>query len=416
MSESVTNSAGPVAAGTAPLAATGHEVRKYDFINALRGYAILLVIMCHSGYAILNLPYPVKKVTSAGWHGVQLFFLVSCVTLMMSWRSDERKNIASPLAFWTRRFFRIVPMYYLGAGFYFWADPPASGFHLKQLLASFFFINSWHPVLMPTVAGQWSVVPGGWSVGDEFTFYFLFPLMVLAVRNLRAAGIFLAVSIFAACVANTLGYNALFPSYGNPATANFIYFWLFNQLPVFALGTILYFTINRLRDSQGGAATAIRQWSWLLLPLCALLFVAIAEIPVLPQYFAIRPLHLLPNLMAMALLFAALSLVLALKPKNIVVNAPVCAMGEVSFSAYILHFFVIQSLEKALPVLTVESKGVAAIAAFLCFMSLVVLCTFIASKITYEAIEKPMIRLGARVANLVRLRNDARPAIEKSAA
>ena len=52
----------------------------------VRGYAILLVITCHETYWFPELPYPVHRVTVLGWHGVQLFFLASAVTLMMSWQ------------------------------------------------------------------------------------------------------------------------------------------------------------------------------------------------------------------------------------------------------------------------------------------------------------------------------------------
>src|ERR1700761_4987006 len=122
-----------------------HKTKKYPYIDALRGYAVLFVITCHTGGMFRNMPYPVKKLTNVGWHGVQLFFLISCVPLMMSWRSDERKGIASPQSFWARRFFRISPMYYLAALFYFFAEPPASGFDFGQMLASLVFVNAWHP-------------------------------------------------------------------------------------------------------------------------------------------------------------------------------------------------------------------------------------------------------------------------------
>jgi peptidoglycan/LPS O-acetylase OafA/YrhL len=77
-----------------------------------------------------ELPYPLKKLTNFGWHGVQLFFMMSCVTLMLSWRSDEARGIALKSAFWIRRFFRIAPMYYAAAALYFVIGMPPSGFDL----------------------------------------------------------------------------------------------------------------------------------------------------------------------------------------------------------------------------------------------------------------------------------------------
>src|ERR1700744_1896929 len=117
-----------------------HAAPKYPFIDALRGYAVLMVITCHAGSVFSDLPYPLKKLTNFGWHGVQLFFLMSCVTLLLSWHSDEAKGRTDPIAFWMRRFFRIAPLYYLAAAFYFWIDRPESGFDLGQMLASFAFV------------------------------------------------------------------------------------------------------------------------------------------------------------------------------------------------------------------------------------------------------------------------------------
>jgi len=132
-----------------------HAPPKYPFIDALRGYAVLMVITCHAGAAFPELPYPLKRVTNFGWHGVQMFFLMSCVTLLLSWQSDEAKGRTDVISFWLRRFFRIAPLYYLAAAFYFLIEPPAGGFDLGQLLACFTFINDWHPALVPTTADAW---------------------------------------------------------------------------------------------------------------------------------------------------------------------------------------------------------------------------------------------------------------------
>ena len=236
-----------------------HETTKYAFIDALRGYAVLLVITCHTGGMFHELPYPLKKLTNFGWHGVQLFFMMSCVTLMLSWRSEEARGIALKSAFWIRRFFRIAPMYYAAAGLYFLIEMPPSGFDLGQMLASFGFVNAWHPILIPTVPDRWMVVPGGWSIGVEFSFYLAFPLIMALVRSMRAAVGFLVVALILGSAANALLAAPLMGDYGNVAAANFLYFWFPNQLPVFALGTILYFLLQRLWANPRSAAVRLLQ-------------------------------------------------------------------------------------------------------------------------------------------------------------
>src|SRR5260221_7992689 len=144
------------AAGTTP-----HATLKFGFIDALRGYAVLLVIASHVGSMFPELPYPVKKLTNFGWHGVQLFFLISCVTLLMSWRADERKGRSNAVTFWRRRFFRIAPVDYLAAAVYFIAHPPPPGLHLWQGGRAVTFVNRLHPLWPPTVLSQLPGGPGG---------------------------------------------------------------------------------------------------------------------------------------------------------------------------------------------------------------------------------------------------------------
>src|SRR3978361_2265537 len=144
----------------------------------MRDYAILLVIICHTTYLFPELPYPVHRVAILGWHGVQLFFLASTVTLMMAWRYEKtRDGSVDVVAFFLRRFFRIAPAYYLASALYFFLDPPIGGYDPIQAAATYLFINAWHPTLMGVTPHAWSVVPGSWSIGVEFTFYAAFPVL-----------------------------------------------------------------------------------------------------------------------------------------------------------------------------------------------------------------------------------------------
>ncbi|MDE2006759.1 MAG: acyltransferase, partial [Rhodospirillales bacterium] len=147
--------------------ATDHP--RYEYIDSVRGYAVLLVMLAHYVYLFADLPYPLHRLAVMGWYGVQLFFLASCVTLLMS-RDHEiaRRGTVSTGAFFLRRIFRIAPAFYVAAAIYFVASPPRGGFDAVQALATLGFVNAWHPLLAPTVPGAWTVVPGSWSISVEF--------------------------------------------------------------------------------------------------------------------------------------------------------------------------------------------------------------------------------------------------------
>ncbi|MFL5251772.1 MAG: acyltransferase family protein, partial [Rhodopila sp.] len=86
------------------------------------------------------------RLTTQGWYGVQLFFMASAITLMMSWHGERnRRGRADVRAFFIRRFFRIAPAYYAGALLYYFVCPPVMGFDIFKLVPWLGFLNDWHP-------------------------------------------------------------------------------------------------------------------------------------------------------------------------------------------------------------------------------------------------------------------------------
>lgn len=201
-------------------------------LDGLRGVAVLLVIASHAFPMLPELPWTVKRFSNLGFYGVQLFFVVSAITLANSWRRSETRGRPSLQAFALRRIFRIAPAYFLAAASYLWLSLPPS-IAPAQLLALLTFTNGWTPSLMPTTPDTWAGVPGGWSVEAEFGFYAMFPVIVTALRGIPRAIAGLLLSLVMALVMNAGGLSAYEPAYGHTATDQFLYYWLPNQLPVF---------------------------------------------------------------------------------------------------------------------------------------------------------------------------------------
>jgi peptidoglycan/LPS O-acetylase OafA/YrhL len=72
---------------------------KLNAIDAIRGWAIFLVITAHVGGLFPELPWPLKKITNFGWYGVQLFFVASAFTLMLSWERMQQGFIVKTANF-----------------------------------------------------------------------------------------------------------------------------------------------------------------------------------------------------------------------------------------------------------------------------------------------------------------------------
>ncbi|WP_298600415.1 acyltransferase family protein [Zoogloea sp.] len=360
-------------------------------IDALRGYAILIVIAVHTLGHVPDLAWPAKRVLTMGFYGVQLFFLASAVTLMMSWHRSADPFGPRSLKFLVRRFFRIAPLYWMAVVFYWFAyEIRAEDFSLQLLFATLFFYNAWSPYLIPTVPG-WTPVPGGWSIGVEFCFYFTFPLIATLVTSLRRALGFVALALGVMLAASHFG-QGLYPEIGPEERANFLYFWPPNQLVVFALGFLLYHLVKDEATRRRIIGSKISADLASLAMLGATLAVALS---LGPNKFFDWNRGLPPTHLVMSLCFVPWALVLILKPSGRVINRAITGLGKVSFSAYVLHFAVLkytgQLLHRLWPV---AKTGVYSIAFEAVFLVLALVLIRVIGEASYRLIEQPFIDLG----------------------
>jgi peptidoglycan/LPS O-acetylase OafA/YrhL len=372
--------------------------QRLAYIHCLRGYAVLLVITTHVTYVYPELPYPVHRITAQGLYGVQLFFLASAITLMRSWHSEPRRTGTADVgAFFIRRFFRIVPAYYAGALVYYFVRPPVMGFSVAKLVPWLVFLNAWHPTFQMTALGAWEVVPGGWSISAEFSFYFAFPAIALVVTSARRAIWFLFLVCAVTAVVNTFAYDTFMQQYPRVAVEDFMYFYAPNQAPVFALGILVYFGLAFL-ESPRFAWLAERVKSWRLI-LCA----AGAAAVVSPGYLAMPKAITLNSpfpstVVVVSVGFTLVVIALSVSPPGVLVNRWVAYVGEVSFSAYIVHFGILDLLTGPLAGFAgLSNQRYAAIACFAAAWVAVVAATVLVSTLTYRFIEVPGIALGRQL-------------------
>lgn len=237
-------------------------IRHFDYIDALRGYAILGVIAVHSvQQAPAFVTNPLRLWLDRGDRGVQLFFVASAITLMFSWhgRSDGALN------FYARRFFRIAPMFYLAVLFFVALDGTAPryfaprGLAVWQILSTILFVNGWHPKSLT------STVPGSWSIAVEMTFYLALPIIAAKVTNLRTAiALTLGALLFAPVGRHFVEqfWSARLPASEHYLVEYFGFFWFFSQLPVFAVAIATFFAIQRYKIGKTTANRCLAARSW----------------------------------------------------------------------------------------------------------------------------------------------------------
>lgn len=297
------------------------EPVKYPWIDVLRGIAILGVIAIHASEYVKGLWPPVEFLFAFGEMGVQLFFVVSAITLFLS--TAKRAERHPWLSFYIRRYFRIAPLFYLGIAFYALFSIPFNYLHgqgshidaaynLPNIAANIFLVHGFY------APANNNVVPGGWSVGTEIGFYAIFPLLFNVSLNLGKWRLAVVGLMIALCGATELAIGNLTGHW--PGNTDFEYYNLLNQMPVFLIGILAYY---RLKSGSGRLLPAA-----VVAPLSLFIAGSLWRSKSHLAYFFI------PILCACA--FSALALLLShfrVRYPTLLIN-----IGKRSYSIYILHF------------------------------------------------------------------------------
>ncbi|MFC7560939.1 acyltransferase family protein [Paenibacillus farraposensis] len=218
------------------------EHEKLQFVDTLRALAIIGVLLVHVSQHVDGISGWIQKGLNMGAKGVALFYLASAFTLFLSLsrRSQDRRETTS--AYLLRRFFRIAPLYYIMLGIYLMVNGTGPRFWLgdqdtvtiANIAAHILFLNGLNPYWMNSIIGV------EWSIAVECMFYLLVPVLCKLIRSVRHAAWFVLI-----IVVLSFALNKGFATYSwisdHFLWGHYLYLWFPNQLPVFALGIILFF-------------------------------------------------------------------------------------------------------------------------------------------------------------------------------
>jgi len=365
------------------------RIIRYGYIDALRGWAILGVIFGHCYPRVRGIPDWLGTIGSQGGRGVQLFFMISALTLFFSFNARYDNEKRALLNYFIRRFFRIAPLFYTGIIFYLWLDGTQPRFWAPQginwghILSTVFFVHGWHPSTFN------SVVPGGWSIAVEAMFYLILPLCFHKIKDMHIAGWFVFVALLFSILCNTyttflLDHFSDFPIYRINA---FTTLWFPSQLPVFSLGFLLYFMIGALgKERTIGEKDIQKSLLFSSIALYLILTLPFGSFKYIPQYFIY------------GIAFVFLVYALSVYPQILWVNRMTCYIGKISFSCYIFHFASIRVANRFLfpsnPTLFAQIPPLLQI---LIFYGLVLLLTILISHFSFKFIETPGIEVGKKI-------------------
>jgi peptidoglycan/LPS O-acetylase OafA/YrhL len=342
-------------------------------LDGLRGVSILMVLSAH--------------VYAPGWHalqgryGVTVFFVLSGFLITgLLLREEQDTGGISLVSFYVRRAFRLFPIYYLVLGIYcvliflLGLRPDGRPGFADALPWYVFYLQDIPYFRDRSHAGGPIAVPfyQTWSLGIEEKFYLLWPVVAFrALRNHKArialaAG---AVLFFSA---------ARFVPQGS-------YIFPYAAISWGCLFALLYDTTdirNKLDVwvSSWRACIVLLTWPFLHavvassnLPLAARLAAEVAY-PVSIAFVILASLRCAP-----------LASVFSFKP--------LAALGRYSYSIYLIHLLVRQTVERVLPKIGVGTGN-----GLLTFLLMLLLSTAGAS-ILYYAIESRFREMGRRIAH-----------------
>ena len=149
-----------------------------DSLDGLRGLAVLLVILSHTsgGKSFL---FPHMDFSGAGKNGVFLFFVLSSFLLTLPFikKQGEAKSFNFLLNYFSRRFFRIYPLYFIYLLLALATSKLAAIVHYGESKGIPFYLTFKdfieHLFLIQGKEVTWSIVV-------EFHYYFVLPFVALA--------------------------------------------------------------------------------------------------------------------------------------------------------------------------------------------------------------------------------------------
>jgi peptidoglycan/LPS O-acetylase OafA/YrhL len=349
--------------------------QRLGWIDALRGYAILGVVFVHSGLMFRDSGIPF------GWGqvGVELFFVVSAFTLALSWA--ERQE---PVwAFYLRRLFRIVPMFWLALAVYVaWSHfgYAVLGAHRPygawQILLTAVLLQGLHIDVLNYV------VPGDWSVSVELAFYAVFPFIMATITSSKRALLLLVIAALMSLALSNIDVTSFWnlSKIDHTRYREFILISPPVHLVAFASGIAAYWA-----SAQSNSDKRLTGELLVIATLCNLFWLCSGGSL---------------SATAFSLCFGLIVFCMASGAGRWLDLRPIRHLGRISYSVYLLHFLMIDIvawlIQAIAPDLPPQLK-------FAVVLVGVLSTSFLICTLTYELIERRFIRLCSRLVSTMYL-------------
>lgn len=358
-------------------------MQRIHSIDYLRGLMALAVLLYHFMSWSVGVPSSQTVLGKLGIYAVSLFFIVSGMSLYVAY-SNASWGKRDILVFIAKRYLRLAPAYWLACAlmtglFFMTVNNYEIDWNklLQNIFLSFGFSNPRNYLM-----------PGGWSIACEMTFYACFPLVMFAV-SLRKFLILLATAItFCAYI-----FYAFFILHPDNTLANQwgTYIEPLNQAFLFALGVFIAWISSKIHPKSVKSL-------WAILVISSMTFALYpssdGQINIVTGFERI-----LYTALCGAVCFSAFNLDLKLSRG---LSSVLKILGDLSYTIYMLHgalaLYSLQIIAPALGISTPQGK-------LYFLMTFTLPSVFVFSYAFYKLVEVPTISLG-RALNRPKFRHD----------
>lgn len=296
---------------------------RYQALDGWRGIAALIIAMLHSLHIFLinhdDIPF-----MKNGYLVVDFFFVLSGLVIAQSYQARLLNGEVSLKSFMWRRFLRLWPLHIattiLVMSFEIWRDGYNEAFHLVALLHQIFLLQS---VVFSGKFIMWN--HPNWSISVEFYTYLVFgALFLLKKPNIKWI---LLLSVF------LLTFIAIYNDTGGqrPGIATMGKYGIFRCIAEFGIGVVLCNILPRVRPILNRMNSTALELGAIGIVFLFIQYLGRGQITVavsLPFFFFV---------MVFAMERGVISRILCARPFQL--------LGELSYSIYLTHIFVIGVLQ-----------------------------------------------------------------------
>lgn len=354
-----------------------HATKKnrIDGPDILRGFAAISVIIVHIiAHSGIDFGPLITHIGSKFTASVTLFFTISAFSIAYTY-NDEFINKSDFKDFFIKRFFRLAPLFFMAMLteciiVYFAYDHLPSMFDVFMSVT--FLFN-----LAPKM--QDGIVWGGWSIGIEWVFYLLYPVIFVMCNHKKLIAVIWALSIY---VSTNIGK---IPG----ATGVEIYMNILNHMVFFIAGIAVYLwlqELKKLKEMLGGKASIAS--GAVLLGLFAFLI----------YYFSLDgypiSIYVCYSLVWIGMISASI-----IGTPSIINNTFTRFLGKASYSIYLMHGIILYLMESSGFYKWINGMELSQVSKFILAAAIAVSISIFVSNITYHIVELPGMKLGRWVIN-----------------